>query len=140
MYGDLHRYHLLVAFIIKLLLLMMQPKKTWIYCIQNKSNVFDTLNEWKYLVENEIGKRLKCLRLDNVGEYCNKYFDKYCSEYGIFIEKTVPRTPRENGVSERMNRTIMNHIACRITFTILGRCCRYCCLSNKQSAFKFLGW
>ena len=24
-----------------------------------------------------------------------------------FIEKTVPRTPQENGVSERMNRIIM---------------------------------
>ena len=33
----------------------------------------------------------------------------------------------------------MHEITCRISFKILGRCCRYCCLSNKQSAFKFLG-
>jgi transposase InsO family protein len=50
---------------------------------------------------------LKCLRLDNGGEYCSKEFDDYCSYHGIRREKTVPRTPQENGVSKRMNRTIM---------------------------------
>jgi len=34
----------------------------------------------------------------------------------------------------------VHEIACRIAFTVLGRCCRYCCLSNKQRALKFLGW
>lgn len=29
-----------------------------------------------------------------------------------FAEKTVPRTPQENGVSERMNRTIIEHARC----------------------------
>jgi hypothetical protein len=50
---------------------------------------------------------LKCLRSDNGGEYCSKEFDDYYSYHGIRREKTVPRTPQENGVSERMNRTIM---------------------------------
>jgi transposase InsO family protein len=60
------------------------------------------------LVENEIGKRLKCLRSDNGGKYCSKEFDDYCSYHGIRREK-VPRTPQENSVSERMNRKIMEH-------------------------------
>jgi len=107
MYGDLLRYHLLVALVIMLLLLMMQPEKTWIYCIRNKSDVFDTFKKWKALVENETGKRLKCLRSDNGGEYYSKEFDRYCLENGIRREKTIPGTPQENGVSERMNRTIM---------------------------------
>ena len=37
-------------------------RKTWIYCIRNKSDVFDTFKKWKALVENDTGKRLKCLR------------------------------------------------------------------------------
>jgi transposase InsO family protein len=61
----------------------------------------------KSLVENETGKRLKCLRSTNGGEYCSKEFDDYCSYHGIHRENTFPRTPQENGVSERMNRTIM---------------------------------
>jgi len=87
-------------------------RKTWIYCIKNKSDVFDTFKKWKALVEIETGKKLKCLRSDNGGEYCSKEFDRYCSEHGIRKEKTVPRTPQENGVSERMNRTIMEHARC----------------------------
>ena len=87
-------------------------RKTWIYCFRNKSDVFDTFKKWKALVENEIGKRLKCLRLDNGGEYCRKEFYSYCSENGIRREKTVPGTPQENGVSERMNRTIMERVRC----------------------------
>jgi transposase InsO family protein len=59
------------------------------------------------LVENETGKRLKFLRSDNGSEYCIKEFDYYCSYHGIHREKIVPGTPQENGVSERMNRTIM---------------------------------
>jgi transposase InsO family protein len=82
-------------------------RKTLVYCIRQKSDVFDTFKKWKALVENEIGKSLKCLRSDNGGEYCNKEFDDYFSYHGIRREKTVLRTPQENGVSERMNRTIM---------------------------------
>ena len=69
--------------------------------------MFDTFKKWKDLAENEIGKRLKCLRSDNGGEYCSKEFYSYCSHNEIHRENTVPRKPQENGVSERMNRTIM---------------------------------
>jgi len=64
------------------------------------------------LVEIETGKKLKCLRSDNGGEYYSKELDRYYSEHGIRREKTVPRKPQENGVSERMNRTIMKHARC----------------------------
>jgi hypothetical protein len=82
-------------------------RKTWVYCIQQKSNVFDTFKKWKALVENETRKRLKCLRSYNGGEYCRKEFYDYCSYHGIRREKTVRGKPQENGVSERMNMTIM---------------------------------
>jgi hypothetical protein len=61
------------------------------------------------LVENETGKSLKCLRSDIGGEYCSKDFYDYYSYHGIRREKTVPGTPQENCVSERMNRKIMEH-------------------------------
>ena len=82
-------------------------RKTWVYCIRQKYDVFDTFKKWKALVENEIGKRLKCLKYDNGGEYCNNEFDDYYSYHRIRREKTVLGTPQENGVSERVNMTIM---------------------------------
>ena len=50
-------------------------RKTWVYCIRQKIDVFDTFKKWKVLVENETRKRLKCLRSENVGEYCSNEFD-----------------------------------------------------------------
>ena len=61
--------------------------------------MFDTFKKSKHMVENETGKRLKCLRYDNGGEYYSKDFDCYYSYYGIFKEKTIPGTPQENGES-----------------------------------------
>ena len=84
-------------------------RKTWVYCIRKKYDVFDTFKKWKALVENETEKRLKCLRSETRGEYCSKDFDDYCSYHGIHREKTFPGTTQENGGSERMNRTIMEH-------------------------------
>jgi hypothetical protein len=58
-------------------------RKTWVYCIRQKTDVFYTFKKWKSLVENETGKRLKCLRSNNGGEYCSKEFDYYFSYHGI---------------------------------------------------------
>ncbi|KAK9133630.1 hypothetical protein Scep_013158 [Stephania cephalantha] len=82
-------------------------RKLWIYFMKNKFQVFEIFKKWKCLVENQTCLKLKCLRSDNGGEYCNKEFDEYCAMYGIRREKTVPRTPQQNGIAERMNRTII---------------------------------
>ena len=71
MYGDQLRYNLLVALVI----IDDATRKTWVYCIRQKSDVFDTFNKWKPLAENETGKRLKCLKSDKGGEYYSKDFD-----------------------------------------------------------------
>ena len=105
-------YHLLVDQINMLLLLMMQLEKHGFIGFRKKCDVFDTFKKWKALVKNEIGNKLKCLRLDNGGEYYNKGFDNYYSYNGICRQKTVPGTPQENGVSERLNRTIMERARC----------------------------
>jgi len=51
------------------------------------------------LVENEIGKKLKCLRSDNGGEFTSK-------EFNLFCENHAARTPQQNGMVERRNRIV----------------------------------
>jgi transposase InsO family protein len=82
--SSLGGYHYYVTFIDD------ATRKSWVYCIRQKSDVFDTFKKWKALVENETRKSLKCLRSDNGGEYCSKEFDDYYSYHGIHREKTVP--------------------------------------------------
>jgi transposase InsO family protein len=46
------------------------------------------------------------LRSDNGGEYTDGGFKEFCAANGIRMEKTIPGTPQQNGVAERMNRTL----------------------------------
>ena len=87
----------------------MHLEKYGFIFLDKKSDVFQTCKNWKCLVENEIGKKLKCLRSDNGGEYCSHEFEDYCSTNGICRQKNISRTPQENGVAEFMNKAIMEH-------------------------------
>eukprot|EP00112_Aurelia_sp_Birch-Aquarium-sp1_P005268 Seg1598.2 transcript_id=Seg1598.2/GoldUCD/mRNA.D3Y31 product="Retrovirus-related Pol polyprotein from transposon TNT 1-94" protein_id=Seg1598.2/GoldUCD/D3Y31 len=51
-------------------------------------------------------KKIKNLRSDNGGEYSLKEFDDFLTSKGITKQRSIPRTPKQNGVAERMNRTI----------------------------------
>ena len=57
-------------------------------------------------METQTGKKVKCLRSDNGGEYVSKVFQDFCDIKGIKRELTAPYNPPQNVVSERMNRTI----------------------------------
>ena len=50
---------------------------------------------------------IKCLRTDNGGEYTGEEFDSFCQQEGIKRQFTVAYTPQQNGVAERMNRTLL---------------------------------
>ncbi|KAL2531862.1 Uncharacterized protein Adt_05213 [Abeliophyllum distichum] len=62
------------------------------------------------MIENITGKKIKFLRTDNGLEFGNSEFDKMCVENGITGHKTVPYTPQQNGVAERMNRTLLDKV------------------------------
>ena len=47
-------------------------RKTWIYFLKAKSEVFEKFKEFKALIENLSDKRIKTLRSDNGREYTSK--------------------------------------------------------------------
>jgi transposase InsO family protein len=47
------------------------------------------------------------LRTKNGGEFCGKEFDQLCKKCRIAHQNTTPYTPQQNGVAERMNKTLM---------------------------------
>ena len=51
--------------------------------LNKKSQVFKRFLEFKYLVENQIDKRIKVLRTDNGGEFCGKEFDQFYKRHDI---------------------------------------------------------
>jgi hypothetical protein len=49
-------------------------RKTWIYLLKAKSEVFKRFQDFKALVENQTRKRIKVLWSDNGGEYASREF------------------------------------------------------------------
>ena len=49
---------------------------------------------WKAEVENWIGRKIKCLRLDNSTKYMDSRFLELCEEHGIKRHFIVLKTPQ----------------------------------------------
>lgn len=85
---------------------------TVIFPMKLKSEALDKFKEYKHQVENFHDKRIKTLRSDNGREYRNTEFDEYLAKEGITRQLTIPRTPQQNGVAERYNRTLLDMTIC----------------------------
>ncbi|KAJ4723526.1 Retrovirus-related Pol polyprotein from transposon TNT 1-94 [Melia azedarach] len=83
-------------------------RKTWIYLLKQKSEVFAAFKKFKAVVEKESGRQIKAMRTDCGGEFTSKEFQEFCETNGIRRFLTIPRSPQQNGVAERKNRTILN--------------------------------
>jgi len=46
------------------------------------------------------------VRSDHSGEFENEPFETFCEKHGFINEFSSPRTPQQNGVVERKNRTL----------------------------------
>ena len=79
----------------------------WVYPLRTKDQVFERFVQWKALVEKSSGKKLKILRTDNGGEFTSTQFEDFLKTEGIRHERTIPKTPQQNGVAERLNRTLV---------------------------------
>ncbi|KAE8976384.1 Copia protein [Phytophthora rubi] len=78
----------------------------YVYLLASKAQVFDRFREFKALAETQTGCKLKCVRSDNGGEYTSKRFNRFCALHGIVHQTSAPYSPQQNGLAERMNRTL----------------------------------
>jgi len=101
-------------------------KWTFVYTMKKKSDTFTCFKKFHKLAERHAGSKirkinvinrsnlppeqLKTLRTDNGGEYLSNEFKNYLEGNGIKHELTIAYTPQQNGVAERMNRTILDLI------------------------------
>eukprot|EP00731_Ephydatia_muelleri_P020359 Em0013g86a len=78
-----------------------------VYFMKRKSEAFDKFKEFERCSTNECGLSIGIFRSDNGGEYISKEFEKFLLDKGIHHELSAPYSPAQNGVAERINRTLM---------------------------------
>ncbi|GJY94975.1 putative ribonuclease H-like domain-containing protein [Tanacetum coccineum] len=75
---------------------------TWVFFLTTKDETGEILKNFIKEIENLVDKKVKIIRSDNGTEFKNKVIEK-----GIKREYSVARTPQQNGVAERRNRTLI---------------------------------
>ncbi|GJS00219.1 ribonuclease H-like domain-containing protein [Tanacetum coccineum] len=58
-------------------------------------------------IENLVDNKVKIIICDNGTEFKNRVMSEFCENKGIKIEFSIARTPQQNGVAERINRTLI---------------------------------
>lgn len=89
-------------------------RMVFVYFMKTKSEVFKFFKEFQSLVEKQTDRKIKILRTDNGGEYCSQDFERYLKQHGIIHQKSNAYTPQQNGVCERMNRSLVEKARCLI--------------------------
>lgn len=89
-------------------------RKVYVYFLKNKMDIKSVFKKFKDEVENELERKIKILRSDNGKEYCNKEFSDFLASSGIKHQTSSPYTPEQNGLAERMNRTLVERAKCML--------------------------
>ncbi|GJY86261.1 putative ribonuclease H-like domain-containing protein [Tanacetum coccineum] len=80
---------------------------SWVFFLATKDETSGILKAFITGIENQINHRVKIIRCDNGTEFKNKEMNQFCEMKGIKREFSVARTPQQNGVAERKNRTLI---------------------------------
>ena len=96
-------------------------RATSVYFMTKKSEVLDKFREFEATVVGETGQRIGTLRTDNGMEYVNRDFTRYLRSRQINHETSTPYTPQQNGLAERVNRTLIEKARALISHAGLAK-------------------
>ncbi|GJV21988.1 ribonuclease H-like domain-containing protein [Tanacetum coccineum] len=68
---------------------------------------YDMLHDLIVGLENRLRHKVKTIRCDHGTEFKNQLMNEFCAKKGIKREYSIARTPQQNGVAERKNRTLI---------------------------------
>ncbi|GJT64318.1 putative ribonuclease H-like domain-containing protein [Tanacetum coccineum] len=84
---------------------------SWVFFLRTKDETSGILKDFIRQIENQLNQKVKTIKCDNGTEFKNMDFIEFCIEFcgskGIKREYSNARTPQQNGVAERKNRTLI---------------------------------
>ncbi|KAK8944151.1 hypothetical protein KSP39_PZI008078 [Platanthera zijinensis] len=80
---------------------------TWVFFLRQKSETPSVLLNFVKQIQNELNSTVVKIRSDHGTEFQSESITNLCKDFGIFQEFSSPRTPQQNGIAERKNRTLI---------------------------------
>ncbi|GJU26681.1 retrovirus-related pol polyprotein from transposon TNT 1-94 [Tanacetum coccineum] len=90
---------------------------TWVKFLRSKDETPAFVINLLKQLQVGLNKTVRFVRTDNGTEFVNKDLTDFYESVGITHEKTVPRTPQQNGVVERRNRTLVEAARTMLIFS-----------------------
>nr|GEW77132.1 putative ribonuclease H-like domain-containing protein [Tanacetum cinerariifolium] len=80
---------------------------TWVFFLATKDETSPILKTFITGLENKLSLKVKVIGSDNGIEFKNNDLNQFCGLKGIKREFSVPRTPQQNGIAKKKNRTLI---------------------------------
>nr|GEW59180.1 putative ribonuclease H-like domain-containing protein [Tanacetum cinerariifolium] len=80
---------------------------SWVFFLASKNETAFVLKAFIIGLKSLLSLKVKIIRCDNGTEFKNTDLNQFCGLKGIKREFSVPRTPQQNGIAERKNRTLI---------------------------------
>nr|GEY26397.1 putative ribonuclease H-like domain-containing protein [Tanacetum cinerariifolium] len=80
---------------------------SWVFFLASKDETAFVLKTFIIGLENLLSLKVKIIRCDNRTEFKNSDLNQFCELKGIKREFSVPRTPQQNGIAKRKNKTLI---------------------------------
>ncbi|GJW53316.1 retrovirus-related pol polyprotein from transposon TNT 1-94 [Tanacetum coccineum] len=90
---------------------------TWVKFLRSKDETPEFVINFLKKIQVGLNKTVRYIRTDNGMEFVNQVMFKYYEGVGIFHQKSVPRTPQQNGIVERRNRTLVEAARTMLIFS-----------------------
>nr|GEZ09262.1 integrase, catalytic region, zinc finger, CCHC-type, peptidase aspartic, catalytic [Tanacetum cinerariifolium] len=91
---------------------------TWVKFLRSKDETLEVIIKFITQIQVGLNKRIGTEFITDDGtEFVNHTLTGYYERIGIFHQKTVPRTPQQNGVVERQNRTLVEAARTMLIFS-----------------------
>ncbi|GJS94645.1 integrase, catalytic region, zinc finger, CCHC-type containing protein [Tanacetum coccineum] len=90
---------------------------TWVKFLRSKDETPEFVINFLKQIQVGLNKTVRYIRTYNGTEFVNQVMSKYYEGVGIFHQKSVPRTPQQNGVVERRNHTLVEAARTMLIFS-----------------------
>ncbi|GKB83607.1 putative ribonuclease H-like domain-containing protein [Tanacetum coccineum] len=80
---------------------------TWVFFLATKDETSGILKSFIYGIENLVDHKVKMIRCANGTEFKNREMNQFCEKKGILRQFIAARTPQQNRVAKRRNRTLI---------------------------------
>nr|GEU93460.1 Gag-Pol polyprotein [Tanacetum cinerariifolium] len=90
---------------------------TWVKFLRSKDETPEVVIKVITQIQVGLNKIVRYVRTDNGTEFVNHTMTEYYERIGIFHQKTVLRTPQQNGVVKRRNRTLVKAARTMLIFS-----------------------